>query len=152
MGASHSEPHKNSQSPEASMKLQQSIWLLFLSSFLNFQGAAFAPASLAQTRTRRSRVAMSDDEVVESTTADATTTPKKKIAVVGGGWGGWGAAKALCQAKEDIEVTLLDALPDPTGLTPYLSKTGKPGTTGQLWIDTSEFVTWALIYFSAIIT
>jgi len=50
----------------------------------------------------------------------------KKFAVVGGGWGGWGAAKALCEA-EGVEVTLLDALPDPTGKTPFLSKTGKPG-------------------------
>ena len=42
---------------------------------------------------------------------------KKKFAIVGGGWGGWGAAKALCQSDEDVEVTLLDALPDPTGMT-----------------------------------
>lgn len=52
---------------------------------------------------------------------------KKRFAVVGGGWGGWGAAKALCEA-EGVEVTLLDALSDPTGRTPFLSKTGKPGT------------------------
>ena len=51
---------------------------------------------------------------------------KKRFAIVGGGWGGWGAAKALCEA-DDVEVTLLDALPDPTGKTPFLSKTGKPG-------------------------
>ncbi|CAJ1953644.1 unnamed protein product [Cylindrotheca closterium] len=81
-----------------------------------------------------------DDEVVEessSTATEAPKVPKKKIAVVGGGWGGWGAAKALCQSREDIEVTLLDALPDPTGLTPYLSKSGKPveaGTRG-FWKD-----------------
>ena len=60
-----------------------------------------------------------------------------KIAIVGGGWGGWGAAKAICEAKENVEVTLLDALPDPTGATPFLSKTGKPveaGTRG-FWKD-----------------
>ena len=57
---------------------------------------------------------------------------KKKFAVVGGGWGGWGAAKALCEA-DDVEVTLLDALPDPTGATPFLSKTGKPGTLLRNW-------------------
>jgi NADPH-dependent 2,4-dienoyl-CoA reductase/sulfur reductase-like enzyme len=56
---------------------------------------------------------------------------KKKFAVVGGGWGGWGAAKALCEAQEDVEVTLLDALPDPTGATPFLSKTGKAGKSKQ---------------------
>jgi uncharacterized protein with NAD-binding domain and iron-sulfur cluster len=62
---------------------------------------------------------------------------KKKIAIVGGGWAGWGAAKAICQSKENVEVTLLDALPDPTGGTPFLSKTGKPveaGTRG-FWKD-----------------
>ena len=62
---------------------------------------------------------------------------KKNYVVVGGGWGGWGAAKALCEAGIDADVTLIDALPDPTGATPYLSKTGKPveaGTRG-FWKD-----------------
>jgi hypothetical protein len=62
---------------------------------------------------------------------------KKKYLVIGGGWGGWGAAKALCESDVDADVTLLDALPDPTGRTPYLSKTGKPveaGTRG-FWKD-----------------
>jgi hypothetical protein len=48
---------------------------------------------------------------------------RKKFVVVGG----WGAAKAICESGIDADVTLLDALPDPTGATPYLSKTGKPG-------------------------
>lgn len=63
--------------------------------------------------------------------------PKKKYLVIGGGWGGWGAAKALCQSGIYADVTLLDALPDPTGAQPYLSKTGKPveaGTRG-FWKD-----------------
>lgn len=62
---------------------------------------------------------------------------KKKYVVVGGGWGGWGAAKALCESSQECEVVLIDALPDPTGATPYLSKTGKPveaGTRG-FWKD-----------------
>ncbi|KAI2494306.1 flavin containing amine oxidoreductase [Fragilaria crotonensis] len=62
---------------------------------------------------------------------------EKKYLVIGGGWGGWGAAKALCESGIDAEVILLDALPDPTGKTPYLSKTGKPveaGTRG-FWKD-----------------
>eukprot|EP00977_Amphora_coffeiformis_P014413 scaffold4027_cov144-Amphora_coffeaeformis.AAC.1 len=62
---------------------------------------------------------------------------KKKYVVIGAGWGGWGAAKALCQSGVDAEVTILDALPDPTGKTPYLSVTGKPveaGTRG-FWKD-----------------
>ena len=57
------------------------------------------------------------------------------IAVVGAGWGGWGAAKAL--VENGCKVTLLDALPDPTGKTPYLTPSGKPfeaGTRG-FWMD-----------------
>ena len=62
---------------------------------------------------------------------------KKKYVVVGAGWGGWGAAKALCESGIDADVTIIDALPDPTGCQPYLSKTGKPveaGTRG-FWKD-----------------
>merc|ERR1719478_1873724 len=63
-------------------------------------------------------------------------TPKvPHVAVVGAGWGGWGAAKAL--VENGCKVTLLDALPDPTGATPYLTPTGKPfeaGTRG-FWFD-----------------
>ena len=57
------------------------------------------------------------------------------VAVVGGGWGGWGAAKAL--VENGCKVTLLDAIPDPTGATPYLTPSGKPfeaGTRG-FWFD-----------------
>ena len=80
----------------------------------------------------------SEETSSSSSSSSPTKTaskPKKRFAVVGGGWGGWGAAKALCESELgtnsddfDIEVTLLDALPDPTGITPYLSKSGKPGT------------------------
>jgi uncharacterized protein with NAD-binding domain and iron-sulfur cluster len=65
------------------------------------------------------------------------TTERKKYVVVGAGWGGWGAAKALCESGVDADITIIDALPDPTGNTPYLSKTGKPveaGTRG-FWKD-----------------
>jgi protoporphyrinogen oxidase len=78
-----------------------------------------------------------EQEKVDAEQEKVDDSTKKKFAIVGGGWGGWGAAKALCQSQEDIEVTLLDALPDPTGKTPYLSKTGKPveaGTRG-FWKD-----------------
>ena len=57
------------------------------------------------------------------------------VAVIGAGWGGWGAAKAL--VENGCKVTLLDALPDPTGATPYLTPSGKPfeaGTRG-FWYD-----------------
>ena len=42
----------------------------------------------------------------------------KHYVIIGGGWGGWGAAERLCDifgAEDDTVVTLLDALPDPTG-------------------------------------
>ena len=35
------------------------------------------------------------------------------MVVVGAGWGGWGAAKALCEAG--VRVTLIDGMADPTG-------------------------------------
>jgi len=93
----------------------------------------------------------SDDVTVESQSTSAAaewakelkeeyvkdTERKKKYLVIGGGWGGWGAAKALCESDVDCDVTLLDALPDPTGKMPYLSKSGKPveaGTRG-FWKD-----------------
>lgn len=67
--------------------------------------------------------------------APGVTHVKPKVAVVGAGWGGFGAAKALCEAG--CEVTLLDGIPDPTGATPSLTPTGKPfeyGTRG-FWKD-----------------
>jgi hypothetical protein len=75
----------------------------------------------------------STENDVESNASQDTKKKKKSICVVGAGWGGWGAAKALCEAtvdKDDYEIILLDALPDPTGQTPYLSKSGKPVEAG----------------------
>lgn len=75
-------------------------------------------------------------EDIQESDSDSASSPLKYV-IVGGGWGGWGAAKALCESGLDCEVTLIDALPDPTGATPYLSKTGKPveaGTRG-FWKD-----------------
>jgi uncharacterized protein with NAD-binding domain and iron-sulfur cluster len=89
-------------------------------------------ASQQQQNPGTSAAADDDDDKVEP------DKPKKRFVVVGAGWGGWGAAKALCESgKGEYEVTILDALPDPTGQTPYLSKTGKPveaGTRG-FWKD-----------------
>lgn len=67
---------------------------------------------------------------------------KRKYLVIGGGWAGWGAAQTLCESSStiagiDCDVILMDALSDPTGASPYLSKTGKPveaGTRG-FWKD-----------------
>jgi len=77
------------------------------------------------------------DDGKGGTKSDPGQVKKKKFVVVGAGWGGWGAAKALCESGIDADVTIIDALPDPTGRTPYLSKTGKPveaGTRG-FWKD-----------------
>ena len=71
----------------------------------------------------------------EDSPAPAAPPAKPHVAVVGAGWGGWGAAKSLAEAG--CKVTLLDAIPDPTGATPYLSSSGKPveaGTRG-FWKD-----------------
>lgn len=48
--------------------------------------------------------------------------PRKKFLVIGGGWGGWGAAKAFCESGVDADITLLDALPDPTGVSLWIYK------------------------------
>lgn len=80
-----------------------------------------------------------EEESIETFNNEIVATAnKKKIVVVGGGWAGWGAVKTLCQCSEiDAHIILLDALPDPTGETPYLSKSGRPveaGTRG-FWKD-----------------
>jgi len=105
---------------------------------------AFAPSSTSPTlsssrtiprrlsRLREAVDAQAIEEIVEE------SPKRKKYVVVGGGWGGWGAAKALCESGiENVDITMIDALPDPTGRTPYLSSTGKPveaGTRG-FWKD-----------------
>ena len=57
------------------------------------------------------------------------------VVVVGAGWGGWGAAKALCEAG--VRVTLIDGMADPSGREPITTSSGKPfeaGTRG-FWKD-----------------
>ena len=80
-------------------------------------------------RTRRSHAAA-------STAPDKdTSTAGKSVVVIGAGWGGLAAAKSLCEAG--CSVTLIDAIDDPTGATPMLTKSGKPfepGTRG-FWKD-----------------
>ena len=64
-----------------------------------------------------------------------STTGSSHAVVIGAGWGGWGAAKALCEAG--VRVSLVDGLADPTGQTPDLTASGKPfeaGTRG-FWRD-----------------
>lgn len=83
------------------------------------------------------KLKMAASEALDIALKSQVATMKKKFVVVGAGWSGWGAAKALCQTGCNYSVTILDALPDPTGRTPYLSKTGKPveaGTRG-FWKD-----------------
>ncbi|CAN0039320.1 unnamed protein product, partial [Scytosiphon promiscuus] len=55
--------------------------------------------------------------MAESTPDQPEEKRKKKVVVVGGGWAGFGAAKALTEAGEgSYDVTLLDANPNPGGL------------------------------------
>ena len=63
-----------------------------------------------------------------------TAPPKKHVVVVGGGFGGFGAAKALCESG--CKVTLIDAS-DPTGRTPLTTKSGRPFEAGHkgFWRD-----------------
>ena len=104
------------------------------------------------TTTRLQTAALSDETQTPSTTNNKQPPSPKKYVIIGGGWAGWGAAKALCEGlpytipptePTDIgnyqyaNITLIDALPDPTGATPYISTTGKPveaGTRG-FWKD-----------------
>ena len=72
-------------------------------------------------------------------TVTAVSSPlgakKPHVVVVGAGFGGWGAAQALCE--NGCSVTLIDSLPDPSGSSPYLTPSGKPfdaGTKG-FWMD-----------------
>jgi uncharacterized protein with NAD-binding domain and iron-sulfur cluster len=67
--------------------------------------------------------------------AVAADARRSHVVVIGGGWGGWGAAKALCEAG--IAVTLIDGVSDPSGSTPITTASGKPfeaGTRG-FWKD-----------------
>ena len=67
-------------------------------------------------------------------------TKRQHVVVIGSGWGGLGAAKSLCEAG--VNVTLIDALKDPSGRTPDLTPSGKPfeaGTRG-FWKDYPNIV------------
>ena len=83
-------------------------------------------------RTLRSHAAASTAPATED---KDTSTAGKSVVVIGAGWGGLAAAKSLCEAG--CSVTLIDAIDDPTGATPMLTKSGKPfepGTRG-FWKD-----------------
>ena len=65
----------------------------------------------------------------------SSATQQSHVVVVGAGWGGWGAAKALCEAG--VRVTLIDGMADPSGSVPITTSSGKPfeaGTRG-FWKD-----------------
>lgn len=109
---------------------------LLLSFFLFHDALAFTSQIEGTTRHYSSKLytSVAEEWAKEQKAQDS----RKKYVVVGGGWGGWGGAQALCEQTEvDCDVYLLDALPDPTGSMPYLSKSGKPveaGTRG-FWKD-----------------
>ena len=69
------------------------------------------------------------------TANDRSASCPSHVVVIGAGWGGWGAAKALCEAG--VRVTLVDGMADPGGSTPLTTASGKPfeaGTRG-FWRD-----------------
>ena len=69
------------------------------------------------------------------TAKDRSASCPSHVVVIGAGWGGWGAAKALCEAG--VRVTLVDGMADPGGSTPLTTASGKPfeaGTRG-FWRD-----------------
>ena len=68
-------------------------------------------------------------------TGSSAKQQQSHVVVVGAGWGGWGAAKALCEAG--VRVTLIDGMADPSGSEPITTESGKPfeaGTRG-FWKD-----------------
>lgn len=70
-----------------------------------------------------------------ASTSSSNVESGSNVVVIGAGWGGWGAAKSLAEAG--VNVTLIDALDDPTGKTPDRTASGKPfepGTRG-FWKD-----------------
>lgn len=104
---------------------------------LAFNPAALKPVGRAAHLHSKTASSARITEIQELRSKLPTMSAAKRphVAIVGGGWGGWGAAKALIE--NGCRVTLLDAVPDPTGRTPYLTPSGKPfeaGTKG-FWFD-----------------
>lgn len=74
--------------------------------------------------------------IVSSTLSSAAVT-SKRVVVVGSGWGGVGAAKTILENQPGVEVILVDAMKDPTGMTPHVTPTNKPFEAGVrgFWKD-----------------
>jgi len=90
-------------------------------------------------RTGRLTRCATSSQIVDDASSPASATgsqpSRPRVAVIGAGWGGFGAAKPLCE--NNCEVILIDGNPDPTGGTPSVTPTGKPfepGTRG-FWRD-----------------
>ena len=94
------------------------------------RAAARAPRARANTHTH------THTRTRTRTRVRVHASERPTFAVVGAGWGGLGAAKALCEALNTLpgspaaDVILLDGMPDPTGATPDLTPTGKPFEAG----------------------
>ena len=109
------------------------------------RASAVAPSHAARL-TRTARKHHTSRRTVRAVAAAAAPvvgdkdTKRQHVVVVGAGWGGLGAAKSLCEAG--VDVTLIDALKDPSGSTPDLTPSGKPfeaGTRG-FWKDYPNIV------------
>ena len=75
------------------------MMMIVLTVLLLVAAEAFAPQSRRNILQRGSltlQESFGDDSADEPDVVEDSPT-KKKYVVVGGGWGGWGAAKALCE-------------------------------------------------------
>ena len=60
--------------------------------------------------------------------SSSSSSSSPHVVVIGGGFGGFGAAKGLCE--NGCKVTLIDAA-EPTGKEPVVTKNGRPFESGH---------------------
>ena len=93
--------------------------------------ATACPAALVAARAMKQR--RRSVRTATAAAAAAAEAPRPRVAVVGAGWGGIGAAKALCE--NGCDVTLLDGAPQPgSGMKTPSGKPFEAGTRG-FWRD-----------------
>jgi len=89
----------------------------------------------SRTTIRARATAPALESASPSSNASGQEARSRTVVVVGAGWGGLGAAKALCEAG--VDVTLIDTMRDPSARAMDATPSGKPfenGTRG-FWKD-----------------